>query len=53
MMSDKMLNVVKDAFAESIRSGNLLLSRAEHTRLFRAVWQEMIDDMLAGLSDKR
>jgi hypothetical protein len=52
MISDKMLNVVKNAFAESIRSENILLSRAEYNRLFRTVLQEMIDDMLAGLSNE-
>jgi hypothetical protein len=52
MISDRILHVVKDAFAESIRSDNILLSRAEYNRLFRAVLQETIDDMLAGLSDK-
>ena len=47
-----MLNVVKDAYTELLRSENILLSRAEHNRLFRAVLQEMTDDMLTGLSNQ-
>ena len=52
MISDKMLDVVKDAYTELMRSENIILSRSEHNRLFRAVLQEMVDDMFTGLSNQ-
>ena len=49
MVSEKMLDVAKGAFKGLLRTENVILSRAEHQRLFRAVVQEMVNDMLSNL----
>ena len=51
MISEKMVTVLKSAFAEFIRTENIILSRKLYNRLFRTVLDEMINDMLTDLSD--
>ncbi len=53
MISEKMLDVVKDAYTELIRSENIILSRKEQNRLLQAVVQEMVEEILASFSDER
>jgi hypothetical protein len=43
---EQVVSLVKDAFTEALRTENIVLSRAEHGRLFRAVLREVLDDML-------
>ena len=51
MISEKMVAVLKSAFAEYIRTENIILSRKLYNRLFRIVLDEIINDMRTDLSD--
>ena len=53
MIDDKILDVMKEAYVELLRGENIILSRAENNRLFRAVLQETLNDILANLSGSR
>jgi hypothetical protein len=48
-IDEQMMGLVKDAFAEALRAENIVLSRAENERIFRAVLREIPDDALNDL----
>jgi hypothetical protein len=48
-IDEQVLGLVKDAFTETLRTENILLSQAEHDRLFRAILREILDDVLNDL----
>jgi hypothetical protein len=48
-IDEQVLDLVKNGFAEALRAENIVLTRAEHDRLFRAVLRDMLDDLLNDL----
>jgi hypothetical protein len=49
-VDEQLISLVEDAFTEALRTENIVLSRAEHGRLFRAVLREILDDILDDLA---
>jgi hypothetical protein len=46
-VDEQMMSLVEDAFTDALRTERIILSRAERWRLFRAVLEEIFDDMLS------
>ena len=52
MIEEKMLAVLNNAYAEVLRTENIVLTRKERERLLREVLKDTLDDMLRDLSDQ-
>jgi hypothetical protein len=52
MVEEQMLGVLNNAYAEVLRTENIVLTRKERERLLREVLKDTLDDMLRELSDQ-
>jgi hypothetical protein len=52
MVEEQMLGVLNNAYAEVLRTENIVLTRKERERLLREVLKDTLDDMLRDLSDR-
>ena len=48
-VKDRIFGVVKDAYAESLRAENIILSRTENNRLLRDILKDILAEMQAEL----
>lgn len=48
-VKDKIFDIVKDAYTESLRAENIILSRTERNRLLRDILKNVLAEMQAEL----